>query len=72
MKEILIVAILGGILGNCVGKHRIQKLMGSELEGQKILADKHLDLFLLMNQWVKNHIQGKMISSFFKRMAIAK
>lgn len=36
------------------------------LTKQQELAEKHLDLFLLMNQWVKNYHQGKKLSSFFQ------
>ena len=38
----------------------------------KDLADKHLDLFLLMNQWVKIKQEGKSISEYLQQSGYKK
>lgn len=51
--------VLGGI---AVEKSKKQK----EIEQWKKLSDKHLTLFMLMNQWVKISQKGKCIGDYFE------
>lgn len=50
------VAICVGVLGNLASK---------EINKAQVLSDKHLALFLLMNQWVRIKQDGKNVSSYF-------
>lgn len=67
-----ILSLLTGIIGATVVT---KEVMGKRLNIQMHYAKKHLDLFLMMNQWVKVKQKGKNLSSYFennnfKRIAI--
>lgn len=69
-----IIAIVGafilgfGIAGFCFG--RIIKKKNSQIGRSVNLADKHMELYMLMNQWVKNYQQGKRVENFFAKRNI--
>lgn len=70
-----LISFISGILGVIVGAGTISKIMGRSLADKKNMSDKHLALFLMMNQWVKVKQEGKDISKYFeennfKRIAI--
>lgn len=43
-----------------------KKTMQKKIKKEKNMAKKHLDLYLMMNQWVKIKQEGKSILSYFK------
>lgn len=57
----LIGALLGMFAG---GGITLKKSIKEEIKWKR-LSDKHLDLFLLMNQWVKIKQEGKSLASYF-------
>ncbi len=65
MKERMTAAILFacGIIGGIIGTKRIYK---EKLEEERKLSNKHLEMFLMMNQWVKIIQKGKKIENYFK------
>lgn len=71
MKKGLIgtISLLAGIAGGVVGT---EKMIGNKTSEIQKLSDKHLDLFLLMNQWVKVKQEGKNLSSFFEKNSYKK
>lgn len=63
MKKEIISVLSGAIIGaGTVGKIMYEK----ENEVQKI-SNKHLTLFLMMNQWVKVKQEGKNLKEYFKK-----
>lgn len=61
-----IISILSGIVGAGVGAGVTSKLLGKLLSKQSELADKHLALYMLMNQWVQVKQEGKSLVSYFE------
>lgn len=59
--------LTGGIAGTITGACAVAKILGKEGSKAKELADKHLVLFLMMNQWVKVKQEGKNLSSYFEK-----
>lgn len=61
-----IISVLSAIVGAVLGVLALRgKVEDSKLRMQK-MSDKHLALFLMMNQWVKVKQDGKNLSSYFK------
>lgn len=62
-----IISILSGITGAAIGAGAVGKAVAGEKERAKSLADKHLALFLMMNQWVKVRQEGKNLAAYFEK-----
>lgn len=60
------LALLSGIgVGTGIGLAAIEKKKG-ELNSLKKVSDKHLALFMLMNEWVRIKQQGKSLRNYFE------
>lgn len=68
----VISAIAGTIVGVAIGASKASKIISEDYDKMKDLADKHLDLFLLMNQWVKIKQEGKSISEYLQQSGYKK
>lgn len=68
-KKILSVlsAGAGALIGSVVSAKRVNKKAEAQKNKIKGMSDKHLDLFLMMNQWVRVKQKGKNLSEFFER-----
>lgn len=64
MKKTLL-AVLSGIAGAAVGAGTIGKAAKQKLRHSKEMSDKHLSLYLMMNQWVRMKQEGKNLSACF-------
>ncbi len=53
------IATLATLSGAVIGAAAVGKTVAGELESAKSMSDKHLALFLMMNQWVKVKQEGK-------------
>lgn len=53
-----------GALGAAAG---VSKVMNEKLNERKNMSDKHLALFLMMNQWVKVKQEGKTLAEYFEK-----
>ena len=74
MKKIS-TSVVSAIAGAAIGAGAARKISLSKAQKAQSLADKHLALFLMMNQWVKIKQEGKKLASYFdkngyKRIAI--
>lgn len=69
MKKGLIAA-LAAIAGAAAAAAAIGKITKKILNKEQQMSDKHLALFLMMNQWVKVKQQGKNLSTYFEKMDI--
>lgn len=65
-----IVAALSSLVGATVGAGIVSKKISEEIQVQKGYADKHLALYLMMNQWVKAKQQNKSISEYLEKSGI--
>lgn len=70
-----IVAVISSIVGAAIGMIVAGKLIGKSGTDKQTMSDKHLALYLLMNQWVKVKQQGKSIPQYllqkgYKKIAI--
>lgn len=62
-----VVSVLSAVIGAAAGAGAMRKATAEEAEKQRALANKHLELFLMMNQWVKVKQEGKNLSEYFER-----
>ncbi|MCM1261849.1 MAG: hypothetical protein NC313_03935 [Butyrivibrio sp.] len=62
-----IISVLSALTGAAVGAGVIGKTMGEREQKAQSYSNKHLALFLMMNQWVKVKQEGKNLASYFER-----
>lgn len=76
MKKRNVVYVIGSfIIGAVTGVVGMKHMMDKEVMEKQQLSDKHLSLFLMMNEWVRIKQQGKNIGDYFyergwKRIAV--
>lgn len=61
-----VITIISTLLGTAVGAGIVGKLSNETINKEKNMSEKHLALFLLMNQWVKLKQEGKSLVSYFE------
>ena len=61
-----IVYVLAGVVGAAVATIGVKGKMQEKIDIERDFSKKHLELFLLMNQWVKLKQEGKNLSSYFE------
>ncbi len=62
-----IVAVLSSVVGMAAGAGVASKKLSEEIQEQKGYADKHLALYLMMNQWVRAKQENKSVSEYLER-----
>jgi len=67
-----ISTLVGAIFGAVVGTVVTLKASDNMVEKTKNLSDKHLALFMMMNQWVKVKQEGKNLSEYFEKQGYKK
>lgn len=70
-----VVSIIAGLVGVVLGAGAVGKVEGEKLNKARAMSDKHLELFKMMNQWVKVKQDGKNLASYlekngYKRIAV--
>lgn len=58
------LSLLAGIAGGAI---TTEKAIGNKTKEVQKLSDKHLQLFLLSNQWIKVKQEGKNLSEYFEK-----
>lgn len=61
------VSLISMLTGMAVGVGVAGKATGDKLKKAEKMSDKHLELFLMMNLWVRVKQEGKNLSSYFKK-----
>ena len=61
------IGLASALVGAAVGAVGVGKTMSDKVTEWKNMSDKHLALFLLMNQWVKVKQEGKNLAEYFER-----
>ena len=67
MKKGIMAIAFGGIVGVAIYARSIYLTEKKTQTSLKNLSDKHKDLFLMMNQWVKVKQSGKDLSAYFEK-----
>lgn len=62
-----VISILSALTGVALGAGAVGKVTGKRISKTKSMSNKHLSLFLMMNQWVKVKQQGKNLASYFEK-----
>ncbi|MCI8666110.1 MAG: hypothetical protein HFG82_05530 [Dorea sp.] len=62
-----ILIIISTVMGVFAGVLSVKKVMSSKVQELKSMAEKHLSLFLMMNQWVKIKQEGKQLSHYLEK-----
>lgn len=62
-----VIGVVSALVGAALGSMGTSKMMGDQVNEWKDMSDKHLALFLLMNQWVKVKQEGKNLAEYFER-----
>ncbi len=65
MKKSLI-SILSGLIGIFIGVVGTKKMIQKKIREGWEMSEKHLSLFLMMNQWVEIKQEGKNLRSYFE------
>ncbi len=66
------ISVLSMLTGAAIGTGICKKIKRDRLSKEKKMADKHLALFLMMNQWVRVKQEGKKLSSYFEKRGFKK
>lgn len=66
MKKIFSI-IISVITGAAFGAGAVEKVCSGKKKKIQAMSDKHLSLFLMMNQWVKVKQEGKNLAEYFER-----
>ncbi len=61
-----IIAVLSSLVGASVGASVVGQKVSKQVKDQKEFADKHLALYLMMNQWVKVKQENKSIAGYLE------
>lgn len=62
-----LVGITMVLAGAGLGAVAVKKTSDNKLQKWQQMSDKHLALFLMMNQWVKVRQEGKTLAEYFER-----
>ncbi|MCD7724855.1 MAG: hypothetical protein LUI12_04795 [Clostridiales bacterium] len=62
-----IISIISALAGVTVGAGASLRVTGKALNKKTTMSDKHLALFLLMNQWVAVKQEGKNLKDYFEK-----
>ena len=61
------IGIISALGGAAAGISAVGSMLGRTIKKNQEKSDKHLALFLMMNQWVKVKQEGKNLASYFER-----
>lgn len=65
MKKGIVASVVSAIAGAGVGAAVVGKSLDKKVNNWKKMSDKHLSLFLMMNQWIKVKQEGKNLEKYF-------
>lgn len=62
-----VISVLSALTGAAIAAGVVKKKADEKRKKTKSYADKHLALYLMMNQWVKVKQEGKNLSEYFEK-----
>lgn len=68
----IVSSIISTMIGVAIGGGVVGKNFSQKAQRNKEYADKHMALFLMMNQWVKVKQEDKNLSSYFEKYGYKK
>ncbi|MCI9592691.1 MAG: hypothetical protein HFG51_00890 [Lachnospiraceae bacterium] len=71
MKKV-ILSLLSAAMGAVAGIGITNNFMGKTIKQNSAMSNKHLNLFLMMNEWVKVKQEGKNLAEYFARKGYKK
>lgn len=63
----VVSTLMGALAGAAAAVVGTSKKMGEKVNRENQMSEKHLALFLMMNQWVKVKQEGKGLASYFEK-----
>ena len=66
----MVLILLGMLIGFIIGMGYVGKIYKSKIITISRMADKHLEMFLLMNRWFQNERKGKRIVDYLEEKKI--
>lgn len=66
-KKMILSTAFGTIIGAVGGSIVVGKSTSKNIEKWRLMSDKHLELFLLMNEWMKRKQEGKHVKQYFEK-----
>lgn len=61
------ISFISGLVGCIIGVSVTKNIKKNPLKKVNDMSEKHLSLFLMMNQWIKVYQEGKHISMYFEK-----
>lgn len=61
-----VISILSTLAGVALGAGGVGKVSSDKIKKVQSMSDKHMALFLMMNQWVKIKQEGKSLAAYFE------
>ena len=61
------ISILSALAGAALGAGAARKMSMDKMKKEQSVSNKHLTLFIMMNQWVKVKQEGKSLVAYFER-----
>lgn len=61
------ISIVSAVMGAIGGMITVAKKAEREISTHRATSEKHFELFLMMNQWVKVKQEGENLSSYFRK-----
>lgn len=61
-----VISILSTLAGAVLGAGAVGKVSSDKTKKVQLMSDKHLALFLMMNQWVSVKQEGKSLGTYFE------
>lgn len=61
------ISVVSVLAGAVAGAGTVGKFQGDKLKRARNMSNKHLALFLMMNQWVKVKQEGKSLASYLEK-----
>lgn len=62
-----LISVLSTLAGAGAGAAVVNKVQGEKMNNWHQMSDKHLELFLMMNQWVRLKQDGKNLKDYFEK-----
>lgn len=62
-----VLSILSALTGAAFGAGSVGKITGEKMNKIQNMSNKHLSLFLMMNQWVKVKQEGKNLADYLEK-----
>lgn len=65
--KMVLSTVLGTVIGAVGGSAVVGNTASKNIEKMRTMSDKHLALFLVMNEWMKTKQEGKHIREYFEK-----